>query len=277
MPTQAGTAAPQSGRHSIRPGQSRRPPEYVYGGRGHRRLGHFNGEARGGTETRCEARCGVFPTASLLHPRPKASAGVPARIFPEYLVCPRCGRLALHTSFNFDESRPEYTCSAAHKGGGRAVVFPARFMVACPRGHLDDFPWALYVHGDDVDCRDELRLRDSGKTGAITDLWVRCDTHNISKNIGQAMGAAARSRLPRCTGNRPWLGPAHRQQCDREIHVILRGASNAVLPRRRVRDLRSPLVGPYPARPGRICRAAYESRQCQRPADMAATHERPRA
>ena len=156
--------------------------------------------------------------------------GVPARIFPKYLVCPRCGRLAHHTSFNFDESRPEYTCTAAHAGSARAVVFPARFMVACPRGHLDDFPWTLYVHGDDVECRDELKLRDSGKTGAITDLWVRCNAHNVSKNLGQAMGVAARRRLPRCTGNRPWLGPAHRQQCGEEIHVILRGASNAYFP-----------------------------------------------
>ena len=156
--------------------------------------------------------------------------GVPARIFPKYLVCPRCNRLAPHTSFNFNDTRPEYTCTATHGGGAHPVVFPARFMVACPKGHLDDFPWNRYVHGGDVECREELTLRDSGKTGAITDLWIRCDSHGVSKNIGQAMGAAARRRLPRCTGNRPWLGPAHRQQCNEQVHVILRGASNAYFP-----------------------------------------------
>jgi hypothetical protein len=24
---------------------------------------------------------------------------------------------------------------------------PARFLIACPAGHLDDFPWEEYVHG----------------------------------------------------------------------------------------------------------------------------------
>ena len=156
--------------------------------------------------------------------------GVPARIFPKYLVCPRCSRLAPHTSFNFNEVRPEHTCTATHAGGAQPVVFPARFMVACPKGHLDDFPWSTYVHGGDIECKEELKLRDSGKTGAITDLWIRCDTHDVSKNLGQAMGVAARRRLPRCTGNRPWLGPESRQQCDEEVRVILRGASNAYFP-----------------------------------------------
>ena len=161
----------------------------------------------------------------------EGTGGVPARLFPRYLVCPRCSRLARYSAFKFDETRsPEYVCTATHAGGRDQVVFPARFMVACTRGHLDDFPWSEYVHSGDVECDAELRLRDSGRTGAITDLWVRCDDHKVSKNLGQAMGAAARKRLPRCSGARPWLGHDAAQVCDEEIHVILRGASNAYFP-----------------------------------------------
>ena len=157
--------------------------------------------------------------------------GLPVRVFPRFMVCPICSRLAPHTAFKFEERRnPEYVCTAAHGGGWHPPVYPARFMVACRRGHLDDFPWHKYVHGEDLECRAELRLTDSGRTGAITDLWVKCSDHDKSRNLGQASGAKARKRLPKCSGLRPWLGTKSFENCDEEIHVILRGASNAYFP-----------------------------------------------
>ena len=159
------------------------------------------------------------------------NGGLPARVFPRFMVCPLCNRLAPHTAFKFEERRnPEYMCTAAHRGGREQAAYPARFMVACSRGHLDDFHWRHYVHGDDIDCRAELRLIDSGRTGAITDLWVSCPEHDRSRNLGQATGNAARRRLPKCSGYRPWLGTESYEHCDKEVRVILRGASNAYFP-----------------------------------------------
>ena len=157
--------------------------------------------------------------------------GLPARVFPKFMVCPRCNRLAPHTAFKFEERRnPEYVCTAAHNGIQNQPTYPARLIVVCRRGHLDDFPWHDYVHSGDVQCNAELRLNDSGRTGAITDLWIHCPTHDKSRNLGQATGAAARKRLPRCRGHRPWLGSDSFEDCDEEVHVLLRGASNAYFP-----------------------------------------------
>ncbi len=160
------------------------------------------------------------------------TGGLPAWIFPKYMVCPRCNRLAHHTAFKFQVKRgnPEYTCTAPHKGLGEQPVYPARFMVACRRGHLDDFPWHTFVHGNDIDCHEELTMTDSGRTGAITDLRVRCPVHKKSRDLGQAIGIRARKRLPKCRGFRPWLGNDSFEHCDERIHVILRGASNAYFP-----------------------------------------------
>src|SRR4051794_10640357 len=155
------------------------------------------------------------------------TGGLPARVFPEYLVCPRCRRLAPHDHFQFNESRSEHLCGGTGcSGGGRAVAYPARFMVACSHGHLDDFPWHEYVHPG-VPCDAELRLEDSGSTGAITDLWVKCPKHDKKKNLGQAFGRAGRKHLPTCSGARPWLGDTDPKPCDRTPRVLLRGASNA--------------------------------------------------
>ena len=183
-------------------------------------------------EPRLARKLGVsfFHRPPFYHHQRK-NGGLPARVFPRFMVCPRCNRLAPHTAFKFLERRnPEYVCTAAHRGGRDHPVYPARFMVACGRGHLDDFPWHRYVHGDEFDCDAELSLRDSGRTGAITDLWVRCLVHDRARNLGQATGAMARKRLPRCSGYRPWLGTKSFEPCDEEIHVILRGASNAYFP-----------------------------------------------
>ena len=161
-----------------------------------------------------------------------SNGGLPARIFPKFMVCPRCNRIAPFGAFKLQERRnPEYVCTAAHRGGpAEPPAHPARFMVACRRGHLDDFPWHHFVHGDDVACDAELILNDTGRTGAITDIWVRCSVHDKSRNLGEATGTAGRKHLPKCSGYRPWLGMESREFCDEQIHVILRGASNAYFP-----------------------------------------------
>ena len=188
--------------------------------------------ARRVDEPRLARKLGVnFFYTPPVYNRERRNGGLPARVFPRFMVCPRCGRLAPHAAFEFNERRnPEYVCTAGHDGGRKPPAYPARFMVACRRGHLDDFPWHRYVHGDDMECDAELRLRDSGRTGAITDLWIRCPDHGRSRNLGQATGVAARNRLPRCSGYRPWLGTGSFENCTEEVRVILRGASNAYFP-----------------------------------------------
>ncbi len=153
--------------------------------------------------------------------------GLPAAIFPRYLVCPRCRRLMSHDRFEFDPKRSEHVCKAPNcPGKGKGVAYPARFMVACSKGHLDDFPWHEYVHPG-VACSEPLYLEDSGRTGSITDLWVKCSAHGAKKNLGQAFGRKGRQQLS-CAGGRPWLRDDAREPgCTEMPRVLLRGASNA--------------------------------------------------
>jgi hypothetical protein len=163
--------------------------------------------------------------------RKQGTGGIPARLFPKYLVCPRCNRLAPHGAYHFDDKRKEHLCKApACSGKGKAIAYPSRFMVACPNGHLDDFPWHMYLHPKDMVCTGELRLEDSGQTGAITDLWIKCTKHDVSKNLGQAFGNRNRTKLGPCDGNRPWFGDRDPHACTEQLRVLLRGASNAYFP-----------------------------------------------
>ena len=190
-------------------------------------------KARRVDEPRLAAKLGVdFFLRPPYYRSSEEMGGLPARVFPKYMVCPQCNRLAPHTAFTFvvRDGDPGYVCTGAHRGGRQQAVYPARFMVACSSGHLDDFPWHHYVHGEEVQCQAELTLNDSGRTGALTDIWVKCEVHNARRSLGQATGVTARNRLPKCRGYRPWLGATEFEQCDEQIHVMLRGASNAYFP-----------------------------------------------
>jgi hypothetical protein len=181
-------------------------------------------------EPRLARRLGVSTFRNPPHFNGKnAVGGIPATVFPRFLVCPRCRRLAPFTSFSFNSRRSEFTCKSP-TCTRKEIAYPARFMVACPKGHLADFPWHRYVHGPGAECDAELLLEDTGETGALTDLWVKCPVHGDTANVGHAFGQVGREKLPLCGGERPWLGDVDPAGCAEQPRVLLRGASNAYFP-----------------------------------------------
>lgn len=162
--------------------------------------------------------------------RPGVFGGIPAFIFPEYLVCPhkKCRRLALYGDFT-SHDRGEFRCNApVHRDlTVKPTAFPARFLVACPRGHIDDFPWRDWVHKGATDCSRPLKLEDRGRTGSANDLQVECECGE-KRGLGDAFKREAHAG---CTGRQPWLHPSNREAgCTAEPRTILRGASNAYFP-----------------------------------------------
>jgi hypothetical protein len=162
-----------------------------------------------------------------------AQVGVPVAVFPRWLRCPRCNLLAPISSGLFslktelvrtDRTRYVHTnCS----GKGKAPdVLAARFLLACPAGHLDDFPWVEFVHQSASCDGPVLELRETGVSGMAADVQVRCRTCNTPRRMAQAFGEEARGRLPRCRGRHPHLASFH-PGCDQPVRTILLGASNA--------------------------------------------------
>ena len=109
--------------------------------------------------------------------------GVPVAPFPRWMLCPYCRLLAPLKSDLFklkpNPYRPDrtaYVHENCRKPGKPPVALPARFLLACERGHLDDFPWVTFVHRGETDCRYLLRLREYGISGEAADVEVLCDT-----------------------------------------------------------------------------------------------------
>lgn len=166
---------------------------------------------------------------------------IPAYIFPRYQVCPVEGCRTLSAIgeglVEYDERARELVCKApgcSGRSGGRkrASTLPAPFIVACPGGHVDDFPWRTYVHRGSEGCGGRLKLYSAGRTGSVADLWVECSC-GVKRSMTDAFGERQAQELGPCTRRRPWLGPGNRDgSCRFENHVraLQRGATNAWFP-----------------------------------------------
>ena len=172
----------------------------------------------------------------LFRPRVKSDRGlrgIPAFVFPRYLVCPRCNLLASYDQFYFDGRRFRCRNKDGHKNikvpPKGPVAFPARFVVACPAGHLDDFPWSDYAHRGRVDSCDPLRLTffEGNASGAVSDLFVHCRGCGKTRSMQDAFDENAAQVLGACTGARPWIGLSDNEPgCAQSVRTVLRGASN---------------------------------------------------
>src|SRR5271157_3476273 len=152
----------------------------------------------------------IVPDTDRLNPFEEQSyIGVPVAPFPRWMLCPRCRRLAPLSSNQFklkpDPYRPDrvrYVHENCRYPGKLPTAVPARFVVACKNGHLDDFPWVNFVHGGPPDHAFKL--------------------HN--------------SDLPACRARRPHLRDFEDGGCKDELNqpirvrALLQGASNAWFP-----------------------------------------------
>jgi hypothetical protein len=178
-------------------------------------------------EPRLEAFLHVRALYRPPQPEPGKFGGLPSFVFPEWLVCPRCRQLGPFTDFHFRSSFGDFVCTRndSRHPKGSPTAFPARFMVACAAGHLDDFPWKQWAHDGHVTCRGPLELIDTGSSGSASDLVVKCTSCDVQKPMG---GAFQKDAIAGCTGRRPWLSPHHYDTgCLESVKTILRGASNA--------------------------------------------------
>ena len=147
---------------------------------------------------------------------------VPFVRFPRWRVCPRCSRLS--DQFRCPKGNPDLPpvprCDACN-----APTYPARIIVACAKGHIDDFPWYRWVHRGQNCSGGNLFLKGEGKSAALGDLRVEC-TCGRSQTLSGALGREAMAEA-RCTcqGRRPWLDD-EREDCTERLYALQRGASN---------------------------------------------------
>jgi hypothetical protein len=165
---------------------------------------------------------------------------LPAIVYPEWLVCPKCNRLARY--WYFTQGEPVETGQPIRCPRCHVRVYPARLITACEHGHADEFPWEIWVHlgrgnvtadpepgthTENACRRPELYLEARGFTSALADIEVWCRQCGNSRNLGGATQPENLGFLE-CRGKRPWL--RDEVQCGAPVYPVQRGASNVYFP-----------------------------------------------
>jgi hypothetical protein len=154
--------------------------------------------------------------------------------FPRWLQCPRCHLLKpakLWMKRPGRVARYCIECTVARPRGARAgnevFVVPVRFVTACEAGHLDEFPWNVWV-GHEEECKNRHTLKLESKAAGLAGLILSCPECKASKSLDGIFGDRALGHLP-CLGKRPWL-KTNDQRCQKPLRALQRGASNLYFP-----------------------------------------------
>lgn len=183
--------------------------------------------------------------------------GIPTRVFPQWLRCTGCDLLAPISEspkfefVNLSKHRPDKAqfvhkaCKGRPKKGQKQgalearprLAVPARYLIACTDGHLDEFPYVEWVHGADgspVPCKvakPELRMME-WRSNLGPQVKISCIACDASRNIAELTRAGGEEMLPDCRGRHPHLptyAPADKP-CLADVRLMLLGAANQWFP-----------------------------------------------
>lgn len=149
-----------------------------------------------------------------------SSYDIEAYRFPKWYYCGSCRKLAPYTEFLLEKGK--LVCENCSK----IEVIPSRFVVACPKGHISDFPYREWVHRGPTDCNQKLRIIDTGSTGELKSIIIKCDCGK-TRDMGQTFSKSTFN--VRCNGDTPWLGNRH-ELCAEKLVTLQRSSSSVYFP-----------------------------------------------
>ncbi len=149
-----------------------------------------------------------------------SSYDVQAYRFPKWYYCEICKKLAPYTEFLLFNGK-----LVCEKCNNREVI-PSRFVVACPKGHISDFPYREWVHKGPTDCKKMLEIIDTGETGELKSIKIRCQC-GAYRDMGQTF--SRNTFVEKCNGDMPWLGDKH-EMCGEQLVTLQRSSSSVYFP-----------------------------------------------
>lgn len=158
---------------------------------------------------------------------PRKDVGIDAVQFPRWYVCPSCRGLQRDKQMNWSASQKRYHCS--RDGCGKVAVTPVRFVLACERGHIEEFSWVRFVHrrgaANEQRCTTPMLRLVEGGVGDFAAITVECIACDARRPL---LDAVPKDALPQCRGQRPWLAQRdHEEGCEERLKLLVRTATSA--------------------------------------------------
>lgn len=173
------------------------------------------------------------------------SENISASVFPTWAICYNCRALSRLAK---DAQRiPECAACQVNENKRRPVV-QVNFIIVCEDGHVDEFPWAKWVHKSlNPQCPETALIMETSGSGDLKGQRVTCTNCNAKRTLAGTNEASSEgvvfndegesekgtylsNRLsdggPKflCSGARPWLDD--NESCTKPVRLILRNATN---------------------------------------------------
>ena len=171
---------------------------------------------------------------------PRGSGFLSGYRFPRWLQCPSCSLIKPAWQWKknekIDEADVSRWCDECYeKNKKKKHTVPVRFIVACDKGHVNDFPWnewfeskQKHLKGCD---RPQFELQSKGLL-SLKGLRLKCRTcskingKDYSVGMEGIFGENALGRITKCFGNKYWIDPNEKEDCNCVPKALQRGASN---------------------------------------------------
>jgi hypothetical protein len=184
-------------------------------------------------------------------------ARIPALVFPTYFVCNNKFDGGCNTLFSVrDNQRASIRCPRCKNKYPNDLwkaenISQVRFITICSKGHLQDFPWLEWVHGEKIEnidnkCKEEGQLTmNTGSSAALGSIQVGCRNCNKKRSFDSRLFSLegedeSSSWLEenlyhgnhkyKCPGKRPWLGRESEETCNEGPIMGLRAQGNLYFP-----------------------------------------------
>jgi hypothetical protein len=161
--------------------------------------------------------------------RPPASESenapdIPVVRFPAAYYCPGdCKRVSDIKYLTAQNSNKCLKCNVK--------LIPSRFIIVCPKGHIDDFPYFEWVHKGHSGTNGQthaLKLNAKGVSASLRDIEISCTCGVPPRTMEGSFAFGALKNIKKCRGRRPWIGDF--EECDQTPRTLQRGASNVYFP-----------------------------------------------
>ena len=164
----------------------------------------------------------------------KGKISIACKSFPQWGYCSyvKCQLLQRHKeSPETNDDRGTFFC----KKHSWSPLLPARLVMVCKQGHMDEFPWIQWAHGNKSEpkeiCEDgELYWKGGRNSTSLSNYTVECScgAHNTMSAATDPNGIRiyfpdGSSDILSCSGNKPWL--------DSEEECIVKEGNTTEIPR----------------------------------------------
>ena len=199
------------------------------------------------------------------------NAAIGAVIFPQWMYCPKCGRLDSYKNWRdgwqeclgkkgtsiYPKTKKTVQQVLTERFGrmpmccdclvdknddikirGIPRLIPINYVSICPHGHIDDFPWDEWCHLNHPHPGGAEKRLYFESHGELNKQRVRCSCGAV-RSMADLFGrdALEKNRLTKCSGAMPWKGyksptePFYCESCNAIPQAVQRNGTNIRFPR----------------------------------------------